>query len=213
MEVQSTFIKCALRVDASSSLTTGTIGQVCGVRYNRKECRSFQVGDIVHVHPYPANPQFLCIDKKYIKPLLIFDIHGVLGERLPFQEGLSKNMGRKVARKFITRPHCEDFLDFCFENYEVGVWSSALKKNLSLSMFGEKGRTPLFVWSQKEITDLFPIMSFRKSTKPLHLKDMSTVWTAYPSYDASNSLLLDNDLEKCAVSFRVCRLLCLLVIR
>lgn len=142
----------------------------------------------------------------------------VSGERMPFQEGLSKLQAQKMVRKFITRPYCEEFLEFCYKYFEVAVWSSALQKNLSLSMFSSdhgagkaaeggsknldriKVPAPIFIWSQREITDLSPIMSFRKSTKPLYLKDLNILWAAFPSYDSSNSLLLDNDLEKCAVS-------------
>ena len=168
-----------------------------GVRFNRQKNRLFQVGDIIEVIVRELNPLKLAVEKKYIKPLLVFDIHGVLGARQPFQR-------KNVDRKFMLRPHCREFLQSCFDNFEIAVWSSALKKNLSLSMFNNENDvgniTPLFVWSQRDITNMYPIMSFRKSEKPLHLKCISKIWDAYPCYDSTNSLLLDDDLEKCAVS-------------
>jgi hypothetical protein len=198
--IKHNYIHCRI----PDALTEKKCGKITGVRFNKQENRPFEVGDVIQVHTLnEAYPLVLVIEKKYIKPLLIFDVHGVLGERQPYQEGLAKLLRRKPTREFITRPHCEEFLDFCFEHFEVAVWSSAYRKNLSLPMFGgEKGedRFPLFIWAQPEITNLFPIMSFRKLTKPLHLKEIVNVWKSFPSYDASNSILLDNDLEKCAVS-------------
>lgn len=93
VEVRATFIKCALGSRVSmgegEAIAPGTLGRVAGVRFNRVECRPFQVGDVVHVYPHQMLPKLpskkpgqllsLAIDKKYIKPLLIFDIHGVLG--------------------------------------------------------------------------------------------------------------------------------------
>jgi hypothetical protein len=225
VEVFATSIRCDLSEFLSGDGTSAafTVGVINGVRFNRVENRRFQVGDVVRIYykglsspknslqkniPFKnrqlADAVVFSIDKMYIKPLLIFDVHGVLGERVPFEEALAKSNGKKVVREFVPRPYCKEFLDFCFKHFEVAVWSSAFLKNMNLSMFdaagGKKKRSPLFVWSQKEITDLFPVMSFHKSTKPLHLKDISTVWATFPSYDSSNSLLLDNDLEKGAVS-------------
>jgi hypothetical protein len=173
------------------------VGTVNGVRYNLVEKRAFATGDVVRVRVQQLQPSVvMSIEKSFIKPLLVFDVHGVLGERTPFQKYSKK------TRKFVLRPHCEEFLKFCFKYYEVAVWSSALLKNVTLSMFSadkEDEFSPLFVWSQADITDLSPIMSFRKASKPLYLKELSRLWECFPSYDSTYSLLLDNDLEKCAV--------------
>lgn len=192
--VEHSLASCAISVIFSGQHYKIT-GEVNGVRYNLKENRSFQAGDLVKVTILKLEPLILSMDKAFIKPLLIFDVHGVLGYRIPFQKNT-------FNRAFITRPHCQEFLEFCFQHFEVAVWSSALMKNVTLTMFGGSGEdnSPLFVWSQAEITDMSPIASFKKATRPLHLKDMRRVWERYPSYDSSNSLLLDNDLEKCAVS-------------
>mmetsp|Transcript_18982 Transcript_18982/g.35387 ORF Transcript_18982/g.35387 Transcript_18982/m.35387 type:complete len:628 (+) Transcript_18982:229-2112(+) len=195
--VKQSSIKCQINellVD-NSTLQGGLTGVIQGVRFNVQENRSFRIGDVVTVILLEVEPcVVLAIDKVFIKPLLIFDVHGVLGERMPFQQH------SKTPRRFITRPHCEEFLKFCFQHFEVAVWSSALLKNVTLTMFDMEGKKtcPLFVWSQNKITDMSPIMSFRKATKPLYLKELRVLWNQYPSYDSSNSLLLDDDLEKCA---------------
>lgn len=193
---------CDTSQDKFANCSSGMIGKVDGIRFNRKENRLFQMGDLVQVYVQQKKPLVLSLDKQFVRPLLIFDVHGVLGERTPFHGGGKFNKKSGTTREFVTRPHCKEFLEFCFEHFEVAVWSSALSKNLALPMFrsGTGKNSPLFVWSQREITDLSPVMSFRKSSKPLHLKEISKVWELFPSYDSFNSLLLDNDMEKCAVS-------------
>ncbi len=91
-------------------------GKVEGVRFNKEAGRYFVVGDAVTVRVLATQPELvLAVDKKFIKPLLILDIHGVLGEREPWTQTKS----RKREREFITRPFCDEFLEFCFERFEV----------------------------------------------------------------------------------------------
>lgn len=95
------------------------------------------------------SPLQIALTKDYVKPLLIFDMHGVLGEREPFQKG--------KPRRFIRRPHCEEFVKYCAERYEIAVWSCAMKKNIDLKIFNNIKL--IFVWTQDESTNLYPYMS------------------------------------------------------
>lgn len=168
-------------------LSTGAEGNIHGISFNRQQRRNFRVGDNVSVVVTSEEPFQIALTKEYVKPLLIFDMHGVLGEREPFQKG--------KPRRFIRRPFCEDFIKFCSERYELAVWSCALKKNIDLKMF--QGVKLIFVWTQDESTNLYPYMSVVSEYKPLFLKELTSVWEKFPSYDATNTILLDNHIEKC----------------
>ncbi|MQL69114.1 hypothetical protein Taro_001412 [Colocasia esculenta] len=83
------------------------------------------------------------------KKLLILDLNGllvdVLYERHPFRRPPIRVSGKSVYK----RPFCERFLDFCFERFNVGVWSSRQRKNIDVVvnfLFGEKRSRLLFVW-------------------------------------------------------------------
>ncbi|XP_050220797.1 uncharacterized protein LOC126671123 isoform X2 [Mercurialis annua] len=66
------------------------------------------------------------------KKLLILDVNGLLADILPYGE-TSKKAHITIARKSVfKRPFCDDFLQFCFEKFNVGVWSSRTKYRLLL---------------------------------------------------------------------------------
>jgi hypothetical protein len=119
-------------------LSTDQEGSIHGISFNRKEGRNFQKGDQVSVIVTSKKPFQIALTKDFVKPLLIFDMHGVLGEREPFQKG--------KPRRFIRRPHSQEFIRFCAERFEIAVWSCALKKNIDLKMFD--GVKLIFVWTQ-----------------------------------------------------------------
>lgn len=122
-------------------LYSGEEGSIHGISFNRQQGRNFRVGDNITVVVTSEDPLQIALTKEYVKPLLIFDMHGVLGEREPFQKG--------KPRRFIRRPFCEEFIKFCSERYELAVWSCALKKNIDLKMF--QGVKLIFVWTQVRI--------------------------------------------------------------
>ena len=119
-------------------LSSGQSNSIHGISFNRKEGRNFQKGDQVSVIVTSENPFRIVLAKDFVKPLLIFDMHGVLGEREPFQKG--------KPRRFIRRPYSQEFIHFCAERFEIAVWSCALKKNIDLKMF--TGIKLIFVWTQ-----------------------------------------------------------------
>jgi hypothetical protein len=130
-------------------LSSGEQGLIQGISFNRKLGRNFRNGDRVEVIVMSQSPLQIALTKDYVKPLLIFDMHGVLGEREPFQKG--------KPRRFIRRPHCEEFVKYCAERYEIAVWSCAMKKNIDLKIFNNIKL--IFVWTQDESTNLYPYMS------------------------------------------------------
>jgi hypothetical protein len=108
--------------------------------------RKFRKGDkvklICRLNNLVSHKYFLC--EEYVKPLLIFDMNGVLGDREPFRP--------KQKRRFFKRPHLEEFLEYCTQHFEIAVWSSCLEKNIDISIFGKFVDRLMFVWSSKQCT-------------------------------------------------------------
>jgi hypothetical protein len=99
--------------------------------------------------------------------------------------------------KVFKRPFCEGFLNFCFERFEVGIWSSAREYNiydvLEIVM-GDLRRKLLFIWDQEKCTDT-GLQSLEKEEKPLFLKELKKIWEQkiyQGKYSASNTLLIDD---------------------
>ena len=85
--------------------------------YNYKLDRLFIVDDeiTVIVLSHDKSKLTLCPSKEYVRPLVILDVNGVLGEREPFDEN-----NPTVLRKFFPRPYVKEFLQFCAEKFELG---------------------------------------------------------------------------------------------
>ncbi|KAJ9184414.1 hypothetical protein P3X46_004144 [Hevea brasiliensis] len=97
------------------------------------------------------------------------------------------------------RPHCEDFLKFCFERFEVGIWSTTIEKNLNNTLECVMGRLKsklLFVWGQEHCTDT-GFKSLENSNKPMFLKELEKLWekinnSRRKQYSLSNTLVIDD---------------------
>ena len=129
---------CNIVCKLTSSEHNDRVATISGISYNRKVRRKFKKGDEVHVIIVSEDPLQVSLTKEYVKPLLIFDMHGVLGEREPYKKG--------KPRRFIRRPFSQEFIHFCAELFEIAVWSCAMKKNIDLNMFD--GISLIFVWTQ-----------------------------------------------------------------
>ncbi|TQD94056.1 hypothetical protein C1H46_020251 [Malus baccata] len=80
----------------------------------------------------------LSLEKIYIgsrKKLVIFSLNGLLVHRvirynrakIPSNRTPDGTYGSYLVFR---RPFCEEFMQFCFERFEVGIWSSAQVKNV-----------------------------------------------------------------------------------
>lgn len=145
------------------STLTGKIREICltGLTFNAKTKRNFEMNEIIHIQCTSLTPIQYTITKEYIKPLLIFDMHGVLGEREEFQH---------KKRKFIKRPHCVEFIKLLAQYYELAVWSCGKKKNIDLNIFN--GMKLLFIWCQDEATNLYPRTSCVSTEKVVVLSSL-----------------------------------------
>ncbi|KAL4560425.1 hypothetical protein LXL04_032576 [Taraxacum kok-saghyz] len=90
------------------------------------------------------------------------------------------------------RPFCDEFLKFCFERFEVGLWSSGMEHNVEAILtqaIGEFKNKFLFIWGQKHCTKT-GFKCLESVRKPLFLKELKYIWEKYSSYSASNTLLI-----------------------
>lgn len=136
------------------------------------------------------------------KKLLILDVNGLLADIVPyFVEGYTPDI--VVSRKSVfKRPFCDDFLQFCFERFDVGVWSSRTKKNVDMVLeflMADARHKLLFCWDQSQCTNT-GFTTHENPQKPLLLKELRKLWEKHEpnlrwekgEYNESNTLLLDD---------------------
>ncbi|XP_050270519.1 uncharacterized protein LOC126714423 isoform X2 [Quercus robur] len=140
------------------------------------------------------------------KKLLILDINGVLADIvLPAPKNCKPDF-KFAGRALFKRPFYQDFLKFCFERFEVGVWSSRAKKNVTrvidYLMGGVKCKL-LLCWDRSHCTPT-KFKTLEDKHKPVVLKELTKIWEKHdPSlpwkkgdYNQSNTLLLDDSPYK-----------------
>ncbi|XP_065879207.1 uncharacterized protein [Euphorbia lathyris] len=142
------------------------------------------------------------VDKK----LLILDVNGLLADIVP-QFQCARKADIVISRKSVfKRPFCDDFLQFCFKKFNVGVWSSRIKRNVDqvVDFLMEDSRHKLlFCWDQFHCTDT-GFTTVENSSKPLVLKELKKLWDKLErglpwnrgDYNESNTLLLDDSPYK-----------------
>ncbi|XP_042507232.1 WD repeat-containing protein 87-like isoform X2 [Macadamia integrifolia] len=88
------------------------------------------------------------------KKLLILDLNGLLADIVSdAPKGFKAD--KKIAKKSLfKRSHCDEFLKFCFERFDVGVWSSRYKKNVDSVvdfLMKDMKHKLLFCWAREVI--------------------------------------------------------------
>ncbi|KAF9588305.1 hypothetical protein IFM89_008722 [Coptis chinensis] len=132
--------------------------------------------------------------------------------------GLLLHIGNKfdilsdcIADKFISgkailkTQSCVDFMKFCFQRFNVGVWSSRTKQNLDGVLdiaMGDMKSQLLFCWDQSRCSTT-GFYTVKNNVKPLMLKKLVKLWDKDDpnllwkrEYNESNSLLLDDSPYK-----------------
>ncbi|XP_051148265.1 uncharacterized FCP1 homology domain-containing protein C1271.03c [Andrographis paniculata] len=147
----------------------------------------------------------LSLDKLSLGPkkkLLVLCFGGLLVHRVHVRDkrtvrGLRADV---VYGKFLVfkRPFCTDFLKFCFERFDVALWSSAREHNIGgvlSSITGGEGNKFVFVWGQSECSDSGSYC-LHKEEKPLFVKELKRIWenkNFKGKYSAANTLLIDDE--------------------
>ncbi|CAJ2669122.1 unnamed protein product [Trifolium pratense] len=148
---------------------------------------------------------FRCLNTKK-KKLLVIDLNGLLAD-IVFPPPNHAKPDAFVARKALfTRPFYHEFLNFCFERFDVAVWSSRLKKNVDIVidyMMGDMKQKLIFCWDLSHCTET-SFTTLENRHKPLVFKDLRKIWEKYDPnlpwekgyYNDSNTLLLDDSPYK-----------------
>ncbi|KAK6928086.1 FCP1 homology domain [Dillenia turbinata] len=140
------------------------------------------------------------------RKLLVLDVNGLLADVI-WRSRVERKPDIWIAgRAIFKRPFCDDFLRFCFENFDVGVWSSRSKKylyKLTDYLLADMSPKLLFCWDASRCTDSGS-RTLENRQKPLVFKELKKIWEkAEPNlpwevgdYDESNTLLLDDSPYK-----------------
>ncbi|KAK9058827.1 hypothetical protein SSX86_023670 [Deinandra increscens subsp. villosa] len=100
------------------------------------------------------------------------------------------------------RPYCEEFLKFCFERFEVGIWSSATDYNIGgvlTNVMGDFQSKLLFTWDQNQCTPT-DFKHLDNDDKQIFLKELDRILKKkdlfpYAEYSASNTLLITDPVK------------------
>uniref|UniRef100_A0A7N1A405 Mitochondrial import inner membrane translocase subunit TIM50 n=1 Tax=Kalanchoe fedtschenkoi TaxID=63787 RepID=A0A7N1A405_KALFE len=140
------------------------------------------------------------------KKLLVLDINGLLADivsPIPRDYRSDANIARRAIFK---RPFCNEFLMFCFDTFEVGIWSSRTQKNVERVidfLLGDLKDQLLFCW---DVTQCTPtgFSSLENKYKTLMFKEIRKLWEPQDHglpwedghFNESNTLLVDDSPYK-----------------
>ncbi|XP_021908665.1 uncharacterized protein LOC110822771 [Carica papaya] len=141
------------------------------------------------------------------KKLLVLGLGGVLTHRIFHTETVKIPKSRSPTGRYgnhlvYKRAFCDEFLSFCFERFELGIWSSATRRNsdsvLDCILRDLRGKL-LFLWDEDHCTDS-GFKSLESKGKALRFKQLKKLWEnlnqKFPDklegYSASNTLLIDD---------------------
>ncbi|XP_074565893.1 uncharacterized protein LOC141822349 [Curcuma longa] len=146
------------------------------------------------------------ISKFSRKKLIVLDLNGLLADINQDYRNAHKAHSRVGGKLVFKRPFCDDFLEFCFERFNVGVWSSRRRYNVDSVveyLMGDLKNKLLFCWDQSKCTDT-GCVTIDNIHKPLLLKELNKLWDKEEpdlpwekgEYSASNTLLIDDSPYK-----------------
>ncbi|KZV45617.1 putative C-terminal domain small phosphatase-like [Dorcoceras hygrometricum] len=140
------------------------------------------------------------------RKLLVLDVNGLLAYIVmppPKDRKADINILRRAVFK---RPFCDDFLNFCFQNFDVGIWSSRAKEVINRIvdyLLGNRKQKLLFCWNMSHSTQT-GFKTLENIHKPLVFKELRRIWEndgpefswKKGQYDESNTLLIDDSPYK-----------------
>ncbi|CAA7041956.1 unnamed protein product [Microthlaspi erraticum] len=131
------------------------------------------------------------------KKLLVLDLNGLLAEIVSPRAGQKPDIS--IGRRGIfKRPFLEEFLNFCFENFEVAVWSSRNPNNverISEFLLGDLKSKLLFCWDMSHCARTNS-GCLENQNKVIVFKELSIIWKRYGDFDETNTVLLDDSPYK-----------------
>ncbi|OAY56925.1 hypothetical protein MANES_02G056200v8 [Manihot esculenta] len=140
------------------------------------------------------------------KKLLVLDLNGLLVDIVSSPPKNYKPDIRIRRQSIFRRPFCLDFLNFCFERFEVAIWSSRMKKNVDDiidRLIGDMKHKLMFCWDLSHCT-MTKFNTLENKHKKLVFKELRRIWEKHDPelpwekrfYNESNTLLLDDSPYK-----------------
>ncbi|CAJ2663292.1 unnamed protein product [Trifolium pratense] len=137
--------------------------------------------------------------------LIVFDLNGVLVDCVTDDKKLNPDFVFNKTAVF-ARPSYLEFLEFCFDNFEVGIWSSKFKTNIDkiLDFFMKDLKHKfLFRWDQSHCTTT-TIPTPENPDKNIMFKELEKLWDKEDPnlcwekgfFNESNTLLIDDSPYK-----------------
>ena len=123
--------------------------------------------------------------------LLVFDLNGVL---------IYKKK-RTKSKTFIIRPYAKEFIELMSERYQLAVWTS---RNYDTAQPIVRALFPLnnllFTWYHDKCDMLRDNYDDNGNPIIIYIKDLDKVWKQYHEYNDTNTILLDDSIEKCSMN-------------
>jgi len=145
-------------------------------------------------------------DRVWRRQLVILDLNGILISRIHINDVNNNNNNNnnlesiRIGNYLVwKRPHLDSFLDFLFGHYDVAVWSSISKHNITdivKFVFDDHYNDLIFIYDQTkcERVNFEPKQDTEKCD--VLRKNLIEVWKEYPQYDQDNTLIIDNSDDK-----------------
>ncbi|XP_021757165.1 uncharacterized protein LOC110722205 isoform X2 [Chenopodium quinoa] len=160
----------------------------------------------------PVKQQALPLSLKGVVPnsrrkLLVLDVNGILVDIVVGYSHRYKPDTRVATKAVFKRPFCDEFLQFCFDRFDVGIWSSRTRQNLKkvVDFLLEDSKDRLrFCWDQSHCTAT-EYKTLENREKPLVLKELKYLWWDTKGsrlpwdagyYNETNTVLLDDSPYK-----------------
>nr|XP_051178207.1 uncharacterized protein LOC127292794 isoform X3 [Lolium perenne] len=140
------------------------------------------------------------------KKLLILDLNGLLADINEDTHNAHMADAKVRGKLVFRRPYCDDFLNFCIRNFELGIWSSRKRKNVdSIVDILMRDLKPylLFSWDRSKCT-ITGRKTLENMHKPIVLKELRKLWNKEEpglpwqegEFSPSNTLLVDDSPYK-----------------
>ncbi|KAG2285450.1 hypothetical protein Bca52824_045054 [Brassica carinata] len=139
--------------------------------------------------------------------LLLYRVHVQNLRRKPENRSPDATCGPNLVYK---RPFAGEFMKFCLERFEVGIWSSANESNVDIILnivLEDLKNKLLFVWVRLFFIFIYGYISFHICICYLTLfvnsnvfQDLSKVFQKFKEFSASNTILIDNEPYKALIN-------------
>lgn len=99
------------------------------------------------------------------------------------------------------RPHMREFVTYCLDNFDVAVWSGAMRENVDLlcsHVFGDRRKELAFEWDQSKCDVITPGQG---SSRPALKKPIARVQDVFPGrWKQEDIIMIDDSAAKMSLN-------------